>query len=88
MSNKVLYGLSALQLVIVAGIGYGLYRAGRTAEREYLKIKSDANLIVQQAPDVIGQLQSLQPQIESIGPYLSRLEGTLQRIESKLYPLS
>lgn len=85
MSNKVLYGLSALQLVIVAGIGYGLYRAGRTAEREYLKIKSEANLIVQQAPDVIGQLQSLQPTIVRLEGNITDALASIQRIESRLY---
>jgi hypothetical protein len=84
MSNKVLYGLSALQLAVVIGIGYGLYRAGQTAEREYLKIKSDANLIVQQAPDVIAQLQSLQPTINSLESGMNTALSTLQRIESRL----
>ena len=84
MGNKVLYSLSALQLIVVLGIGYGLYRAGRSAEREYLKIRSDANIIVQQAPDVIGQLQSLQPTITRLEGNVSTALASLQRIEDRL----
>jgi hypothetical protein len=67
-----LYGLSGLQVAILGGIGYGIYKAGRYVEREYLKIRSQANTIMDQAPSVVNGLERSISRVNSIVTSLER----------------
>ena len=67
-----LYGLSGLQVAILGGIGYGIYKAGRYAEREYLKIRSQANTIMDQAPGVVNELEKSIARVNSVITSLER----------------
>ena len=82
--NRILLSLSGIQLLIIGGIGYGLYRAGRMAEREYGKIRTEANAILQDAPDLVNQLKSITPTINTLQGDVSTALQTLQRIDRRI----
>ena len=94
--NKILLSLSGLQLLIIGGIGYGLYRAGRMVEREYQGIRADANAILSDAPELVQQirniqpmlndLQTIQPQVVEVANDVDRALILLQEIERRVPP--
>ena len=91
--NRILLGLSGLQLVIIGGIGYGIYRAGRMAEREYQRILAEANALVGANPELINELRSIAPMLNQIQPTVNAVQGDvstaltlLRQIERRVPP--
>jgi len=82
--NKILLSLSGLQLVIIAGIGYGIYRAGRIAEREYQGIRTDANALLTDAPEVIRQFREIQPTLNTVVSDVQTLRPRVDKVDKDL----